>query len=295
MEYIPAKTIVTSTRNPGDWFGCDYNMNIYRGCSHGCIYCDSRSEVYNNPDFDSVKVKENALEIIRNDLRKKRKIGVVGTGAMSDPYNPLEAELMLTRGALELLAGYGFGVAIATKSPLVTRDIDLLLRASVHAPVMCKITVTTADDRLCRVVEPNVAPTSERFKAIETLSRAGIYSGILLMPILPWINDTDENIREIVTRAADSGAKFIMPFFGLTMREGQREYFYEKLDVSFPGLRARYEKKYGQKYSCPSPREDALWELFSAECDRRGLKYDMPRIIRYFRGAYDNMQFKLGE
>ncbi|MCL2673993.1 MAG: radical SAM protein, partial [Defluviitaleaceae bacterium] len=201
MLTVPAKTIVTRVKKPSSWFGAEYNMNIYRGCSHGCIYCDSRSECYRNFDFDTVKVKEDALRIIRDELRKKAKSGVIGTGAMSDPYNPLEQELQLTRHSLELINAFGFGVAIDTKSPLVTRDIDILQDIKQHSPVIVKLTVTTDDGGLCKKLEPNVATSSERFAAIKTLSDNGIYAGVLMMPILPFINDTDENISAIVTNA----------------------------------------------------------------------------------------------
>lgn len=149
IEYIPAKTIVTKTKSP-EWFGMDYNMNIYKGCCHGCIYCDSRSECYHVENFDKVRAKENALQIIRDDLRRKVKKGVIGTGAMSDPYNPFEEKLCLTRHALELVDAYEFGIAIATKSPLITRDADILSGIKEHSPVLCKITITTADDELSK-------------------------------------------------------------------------------------------------------------------------------------------------
>jgi DNA repair photolyase len=178
MEYISAKTIVTRTKSTA-WFGTEYNMNIYKGCCHGCIYCDSRSDCYHVGDFDRVRTKENALAIIRDDLRRKTKTGVVSTGAMSDPYNPFEEELQLTRHALELINAYHFGVAIDTKSPLVTRDIDVFKEIKEHSPVLVKITITSADDGLCQKIEPNVAVSSERFKAVKELSDNGIYCGVL--------------------------------------------------------------------------------------------------------------------
>lgn len=204
MEYIPAKTIVNRTKDPS-WFGTEYNMNIYRGCCHGCIYCDSRSECYHNDNFDQVKAKADALRIIRDDLAHKAKVGVVATGSMSDPYNPFEEELQLTRRALTLLEAYGFGVAIATKSGLIVRDIDVL--ASIHRtmPVICKITLTTCDDVLASQVEPYAPSPSLRLAAAEHLSTAGLFTGILMMPILPFLEDNPENIREIVDRAADAG------------------------------------------------------------------------------------------
>ena len=188
MEYIPAKSIVNRTKDPS-WFGTEYNMNIYRGCCHGCIYCDSRSDCYHNEDFEQVKVKADALRIIRDDLESKAKLGVVGTGSMSDPYNPFEKELQLTRRALTLLEAYGFGVAIATKSDLITRDIDVL--SSIHRtmPAICKITLTTCDDALAAKVEPYAPSPSRRLAAVERLSAAGLFTGILMMPILPFLED----------------------------------------------------------------------------------------------------------
>ncbi len=209
MEYIPAKTIITKTKAPAKWFGIDYNMNIYKGCCHGCIYCDSRSDCYGVDQFDQVRAKENALEIIRDDLRRKTRSGVVGTGAMSDPYNPFEQELRLSRHALELCDAFEFGAAIATKSSLLERDIDVLQSIAEHSPVLLKITVTTADDELAAKLEPHVSRPSDRFGMIEKLARSGLYTGILLMPVLPFIEDNRENIGEIIRKAADAGAKFV--------------------------------------------------------------------------------------
>ena len=185
MEYVPAKTIVTRTKSTA-WFGIDYNMNIYRGCCHGCIYCDSRSACYQIDHFDTVRAKEDALRIIRDDLRRKVKTGVVGTGAMSDPYNPFEKKEELTKHALQLVDAFGFGAAIATKSDLILRDIDILSDIKEHSPVLCKITITAAGDGLASKLEPGVCPSSARFEAVKMLSEAGIFTGILLMPVLPF-------------------------------------------------------------------------------------------------------------
>nr|WP_325300463.1 radical SAM protein [uncultured Oscillibacter sp.] len=294
MEYIPAKTIVNRTKDPS-WFGTEYNMNIYRGCCHGCIYCDSRSECYHNDNFDQVKAKADALRIIRDDLAHKAKVGVVGTGSMSDPYNPFEEELQLTRRALTLLEAYGFGVAIATKSGLIVRDIDVL--ASIHRtmPVICKITLTTCDDVLASQVEPYAPSPSLRLAAAERLSTAGLFTGILMMPILPFLEDNPENIREIVDRAADAGARFVYPALGMTCRAGQREYFYHKLEEQFPGqgLAERYRKRYGPRYQCPSPKARALWEVFQEACNRRGLLYTMGRIVTASRRGHETDQLSL--
>lgn len=289
MEYIPAKTLVSRTKST-EWFGTDYNMNIYKGCCHGCIYCDSRSDCYRVEDFDRVRAKANALEIIRDDLRRKIRTGVVATGAMSDPYNPFEKELCLTRRALELINAYDFGVAIDTKSPLVTRDIDILRDIREHSPVIVKMTITTADDTLCKKIERNVPVSSERFKTLRELSDSGIYCGILLMPVLPLINDTKENVLGLVHLAAESGAKFIYPGFGVTLRNNQREHFYNKLDELFPGLRERYISRYGDRYSCTSPKARELFKLLESECKSVGMVCRMQDIVRGYKQGYAESQ-----
>ena len=294
METIPAKTIVNRTKDPS-WFGTEYSMNLYRGCSHGCIYCDSRSDCYHNDGFDQVKVKADALRVIRDDLERKVKIGVVGTGSMSDPYNPFEKELLLTRHALTLLEAYGFGVAIATKSDLITRDIDVLTSIHRTMPAICKVTVTTCDDALAAKVEPHAPSPTRRLAAVERLSAAGLFTGILMMPILPFLEDSPENIREIVDRAADAGARFIYPALGMTCRAGQREYFYRKLEEQFPGqgLAKRYQKQYGSRYKCASPKTRALWDVFQEACSRRGLLYSMGRIVAASRRGHESDQLSL--
>lgn len=294
METIPAKTIVNRTKDLS-WFGTEYTMNIYRGCCHGCVYCDSRSDCYRNAGFDQVKAKADALRIIRDDLEGKAKIGVVGTGSMSDPYNPFEEELQLTRRALTLLEAYGFGAAIATKSDLIVRDIDVL--SSIHRtmPAICKITLTTCDDGLAAKVEPHAPSPSRRLAAVERLSAAGLFTGILMMPILPFLEDNPENIQDIVNRAADAGARFVYPAMGMTCRAGQREYFYRQLEKQFPGqgLSERYRRRYGDRYQCASPRARALWEVFQEACNRRGLLYSMSRIVAASRRGHESDQLSL--
>lgn len=292
MEYITAKTIVSRTKNTS-WFGTDYNMNIYKGCSHGCIYCDSRSDCYRVSNFDQVKAKENALIIIRDELRRKIKAGVVGTGSMSDPYNPHEKELCLTRHALELIEVYGYGVAIATKSELITRDMDILKCIQDHAPVICKITITTPDDELSKVIEPGVCPSSNRFAAIKRLSDEGIYAGILLMPILPFITDKEDKILEIIKQAKENGARFIYPEFGVTLRSNQRDYYYDKLDTHFPHIKEEYIKKYGDSYRCGIPSYNKLYRIFANECERVGLLYKMHDIIDSYKSGYEYEQLTL--
>lgn len=293
MEFIPAKTIISGYSENNSWFGNNYNMNIYKGCNHGCIYCDSRSECYRVDNFDEVRAKENALAIIARELKSKRKKGVVGTGAMSDPYNPFEKEYKLTRGALELINRFGFGVSIATKSNLVIRDIDILKEISRHSPVLIKITVTAADDSLCKKIEPRVALSSQRFEAIRELSKEGIFVGILMMPILPFIEDTEDNISSIIELAKKSGAKFIYPALGVTLRQNQRDWYYNKLDELFPLVKEKYIKNYGNSYECRSVKAKELWGLFKYKCDDMGIIYKMNDIIRGYKTSDKNIQLSL--
>jgi len=292
MITVPAKNMVFRVKKPNSWFGAEYNMNIYRGCSHGCIYCDSRSDCYGNSDFDTVKIKDGALEKIRDDLRRKALKGVVATGAMSDPYNPMERELKLTRNALELLNAFEFGVAIDTKSPLVARDKHILCDIGEHSPVIVKMTITTADNDLCGILEPGAARTKERFEALKELSAEGIFCGVLLMPILPFINDTEENILAITRRAKESGAKFVFPAMGMTLRSGNREYYYEKLDEHFPGMKDKYIRQFGTRYQCSSIKAKKLWEVFKAECARLGLLSDMHSIIHNYKSGRQGGQME---
>ena len=294
MELIPAKTIVTKTKDSG-WFGIDYNMNIYRGCSHGCIYCDSRSDCYGIDRFDQVRVKEDALQIIRDDLRRKVKTGVVGTGAMSDPYNPLEKELKLTRHALELIDAFGFGAAIATKSNLLKRDIDILESIASHSPILLKVTVTTTDDALAAKVEPRVSTPTDRLSLIAALKDRGLFAGILLMPVLPFLEDHEENIRSIINAAKETGADFIYPAFGVTLRNNQREWYYDRLRELFPGehLDEKYMKQYQNNYQCTSPKARKLWQMFSEECEHSRILYKMPDIIHSYKKNYQITQLSL--
>jgi len=292
VEYITAKTIVTQPKKHG-WFGIDYNMNIYRGCSHGCIYCDSRSLCYRIENFEQIRAKQDALRIIRDDLLKKRKRGIIATGAMSDPYNPCEKELKLTRNALELINAYRFGVAIDTKSTLIVRDVNILKDIQVNSPVLVKITITTADDNLSKIIEPNAPVSSERFDAVKKLNENGVYTGILMMPILPFIDDTEENILNIVHKAKESGARFIYPAIGMTLRTGNREYYYEKLDQYFPGIKEKYIKQYDMRYNCTSPKARKLWNVFTDECNRLEIRYQMKDIIIDYKRGYTDKQLNL--
>ena len=289
MEYVEAKSILQKNKT-NEWFGNDYNMNLYRGCCHGCIYCDSRSECYHIDDFDKVRAKKDAALILRDELRRKSKTGVIGTGSMSDPYNPFEAEERLTEKALKLVDGYGFGITVITKSALITRDIMLYRQIADHSPVLCKMTITTADDDLSRKIEPRVSVSSERFDALAKMSKAGLFTGITLMPVLPFIEDSEANIISIVRKANECGVRCIYPAFGMTLRSGNREYFYNKLDESFPGVKEMYIRKFKNSYECPSPNAGRLWKIFTEECHKYGILYDMKEIITAYKSGYGDRQ-----
>ena len=291
MDTIPAKTILQKNKST-DWFGSDYNMNLYRGCSHGCIYCDSRSDCYHVDNFEQVCAKENCLQILRDELRRKVRTGIVGTGAMSDPYNPFEATEQLTRHALELIDAYEFGATVLTKSPMIERDADVLCSIAEHSPVLCQVTVTAADDSLSRLVEPNVSVTSERFDALAKMSENGLFTGVVMTPILPFIEDNEDNILRVLKMAKECGARSVYPMFGVTIRAGQREYFYSKLEENFSGqgLAEKYEKTYGDRYVCTSPHAKRLWKIFTEECERLGLIYDMREIIAAYKLGYGDSQ-----
>jgi len=289
---VPAKSIIYRTGNPSSLYFTDYSMNIYLGCSHGCIYCDSRSNCFRIMDFDTVKAKENALQIVRDDLRRKVKRGVVASGAMSDPYNPFEHELKLTRNCLELINAFGFGASLVTKSALISRDTDVLRDIKTHSPTIVKFSITTSDDELCRMLEPRASVTSERFEALRTLSENGIYCGVYLNPILPYITDTQESILEILRMAKDSGAKFVQTHMSMTLRPGSREHYYNHLDKMFPGAKEKYMKRYGLRKHCQSPNSRRLWRVLAAESERLGLLYDMNAITSHYREGYGYKQLQ---
>ena len=277
IREIEAKTILARVKGPDDWFGLYYNMNLYRGCQHQCIYCDSRSECYQIEDFNTeVLVKANAIELLRKELGSKRVVGTIGTGSMNDPFMPLEAKLRLTRRALEAIAEAGFPVHTITKSDLVLRDLDLFAAIQAQTYAAVTLTVTTSDDDLSRVLEPGAPVSSRRLAAVQALSQAGILTGIALMPVLPFIEDTQENIRAIVEQAAGNGAGYILPAFGMTLRDRQRAYYYHKLDQHFPGLRPRYEKAFGERYSAAAQNARQLGEHFGELCEKFGLATRMP-------------------
>lgn len=273
MHFVKAKGILSS----------DNGMNLYRGCSHGCIYCDSRSTCYQMDHiFEDIEVKENALELLEKALRSKRSPCMIGTGSMTDPYIPLEEKLRLTRGALEVIERHGFGATVLTKSTRILRDLDVLQRINEKSKAVLQMTLTTHDDTLCRILEPNVSVTSERVAALKQFRDAGIPTVVWLCPILPYINDTKENIEGILENCIDAGVKGVLCFnMGLTLREGNREYFYAQLDQSFPGLKEQYIRSFGSRYDCRSPRNMELMRLYHKTCEKAGMMHDINRIFTY--------------
>lgn len=264
-------------------------MNIYRGCLHGCIYCDSRSLCYQmNHKFEDIEVKANAVGLLENTLRRKRNKCMIGTGAMSDPYMPIEEKLGNMRKCLEVIERYGFGVTMITKSTKVLRDLDLLKKINEKSKCVVQMTLTTYDEDLCRIVEPNVETTYERFRALEILHDNGIPTVVWLCPILPFINDTEENIREILDYCVRAKVKGIINFdMGVTLRDGNREYFYKKLDEHFPGLKEKYIRMYGNSYQLSSPNSRQLNMIYKSECIKNGIMCDVNECFEYLNEYED--------
>lgn len=264
-------------------------MNIYRGCLHGCIYCDSRSLCYQmKHKFEDVEVKANAVGLLENTLRRKRNKCMIGTGAMSDPYMPIEEKLGNMRKCLEEIERYGFGVTMITKSTKVLRDLDLLKKINEKSKCVVQMTLTTYDEYLCRIVEPNVETTYERFRALEILHDNGIPTVVWLCPILPFINDTEENIRGILDYCVRAKVKGIINFdMGVTLRDGNREYFYKKLDEHFPGLKEKYIRMYGNSYQLSSPNSRQLNMIYKSECIKNGIMCDVNECFEYLNEYED--------
>ena len=287
MHFIDAKGILTGS-------GGRYGMNIYRGCSHGCIYCDSRSRCYKfTHPFEDIEVKRNAPELLEKALRSKRQKCVIGTGSMSDPYMHCEEELRLTRRCLEIILKYGFGAAIQTKSDRILQDIDLLDEINRSAKCVVQMTLTTYDDALCGILEPNVCNTKRRIAVLEELQKREIPTVVWMTPILPFINDTEENITSILNECVRVGVKGVIDFgMGLTLREGDREYYYAALDKHFPGMTERYIKRYGNAYELPSPKAGELTRVFQRICRENGLlssPEDCFTYINYLPDKYTQM------
>ena len=275
MHYADYKTILSPNNG----------MNIYRGCTHGCIYCDSRSACYQmKHDFEDIEIKRSAPQILEEQLKRKRNCCMISTGAMCDPYIHLEEELQMTRQCLEVINRYCFGLAIQTKSARILRDIDLLTAINAKTKCVVQMTMTTCNEDLCRIIEPNVSTTKERFEVLETLKNAGIPTVVWLTPILPFINDTEENIRGLLDYCIQAKVQGILCFgFGVTLREGDREYFYQKLDEHFPGMKQKYIKTFGNRYECNSSNNAGLWTIFDDVCQKNGILYHSDKVFAYLR------------
>ena len=278
MHFVDAKGLLTGS-------GGYYGMNIYRGCTHGCIYCDSRSKCYQfTHPFEDIEVKRNAPELLEKALQSKRHKCMIGTGSMSDPYMHCEEHLRLTRRCLEIIRNYGFGLAIQTKSDRILQDIDLLNEINRSAKCVVQMTLTTYDDRLCSIIEPNVCTTKRRIEVLECMRERGIPTVVWMTPILPFINDTEENVTAILRECARVGVKGIIVFgMGLTLREGDREYYYAALDRHFPGMKERYIRQYGNAYEVPSPDSDRLMALLHGFCAEHGIMSNPDDCFRYMQ------------
>lgn len=273
MHKVKAKGILSAANG----------MNIYRGCQHGCIYCDARSKCYQmNHRFEDIEVKENAPELLENALKRKRRKCMIGTGAMSDPYIPLEKELKLTRRCLEIINRYGFGVTVHTKSAYVMRDIDLFTKINDKSKAVLQMTLTTADESLCRIIEPNVSVTKERFETLKAFHENGIPSVVWFSPFLPFINDTKENIDGLLKYCIDAKVRGIICFgIGLTLRDGDREYFYSRLDKHFPDMKERYIYTYGNSYQLTSSNNNLLMNRISEVCRNHGIMFGVENVFSY--------------
>ncbi|MCR5025873.1 MAG: radical SAM protein [Methanobrevibacter sp.] len=273
MHYSQVKSIL-SPKN---------GMNLYRGCSHGCIYCDSRSSIYNmNHDFEDIEVKENGLSLLKKALKNKREKVMVGTGSMADPYMPIEKRLEYTRSALKLIYKYGHGFTCITKSDLVLRDLDLIRKVNENSKAVIQMTLTTADEDLCKILEPNVCTTKRRVEVLKTLNEENIPTIVWLCPILPFINDTEDNINEILDYCIESNVKGILCFqMGMTLRDGNREYFYQKLDENFPNLKEKYITHFKSNYEVPSPNNSKLMKIFYKRTKKAGIMNNFNEIFPY--------------
>lgn len=285
MHFVNAKGLLSNQNG----------MNIYRGCTHGCIYCDSRSRCYGfTHEFEDIEVKKNAPELLERALKSKRKRCMIGTGAMSDPYMHCEKELKLTRSCLELIDRYGYGLSILTKSDLILRDLDLLKSINRKAKCVVQMTLTTFDEQLCSIVEPMVCSTKRRAEVLNIMRDNGIPTVVWLSPLLPFINDTEKNLRGILNYCFEAQVKGILCFgMGLTLREGDREYYYAALDKHFPKLKERYNQSYGYAYELDSPNSGRLWRIFAAECKKYSLMYHMDEIFKYLRTLPEPEQITL--
>lgn len=273
MHYVEAKGILSANNG----------MNLYRGCSHGCIYCDSRSKCYHmDHDFEDIEIKGNAIQLLESALKHKRKRCMIGTGSMTDPYIPLEMEIGNVRKALSLIYEYGFGFTVITKSDRILRDMDLLQKINEQTKCVVQMTLTTYDENLCKKIEPNVCTTAKRFEVLKKLRDAGIPTVVWLSPILPFINDTEDNISAILDMCVEAKVYGVICFgMGLTLREGNREYFYRQLDRQFPHLKEKYIQTYGNRYEVESPKNRELMQLFHRMCEINGIVHNNGQIFHY--------------
>lgn len=269
-------------------------MNLYRGCTHGCIYCDSRSKCYQiNHDFKDIEVKENAIPLLEQALKSKRKRCMIATGSMCDPYMHIELKTENTRKSLILIEKYGFGAVVQTKSSRVLRDLDILKKINSKTKAVVQITLTTFDENLCKIIEPNVSTTKERFETLKILNENGIPTVVWLDPILPFINDTEENIKGILDYCIKAKVYGIICFgMGLTLREGNREYFYKNLDKHFPGLKERYIKTYGNSYEVTSPNNSKLMSIFQKVCKENNIVCNNNEIFKFLKTFEEKDNFK---
>lgn len=266
-------------------------INLYRGCTHGCIYCDSRSTCYQmDHPFEDVAVKRNAPELLEDALKRKRRRCMIGTGSICDPYLPIEETERLTRRCLELIDRYGYGISLLTKSDLVLRDLDLLRSINGKTKAVVCTTLTTYDESLCRILEPNVCTTRRRFEMLRTMREAGIRTGVWLCPILPFLNDTEENLRGLLGYCFDAGVEMVMNFgMGVTLRDGDRQYFYDRLDEQFPGMKERYVRAFGNSYQCLSPNAGRLTQIFRDECRAHHVRCDPDDCLAWLSEFEDQL------
>jgi DNA repair photolyase len=292
MDLLPAKSILLKTKGSG-WFGTDYTINLYKGCHHGCIYCDSRSLCYGIEHFDKVCGKANALAILNRELQQKKEKGVIGAGSMSDPYNAFEKKYCLTQQSLALINTYGFGVSLATKSDLVTRDITKLQQIASHSPVNVSFSLSTINDRLAKKVERNVALPSQRLSAMKALADQGLYTGVVLMPILPYISDDWSSLKQVILRAQQMGAHYIYPLFGMTLRDQQREHYFAFLRKKAPHILKKYEERQNQNYFQPIQNYQQTKGKFEQLCKQVGLETSMEKITANYQKKYQVEQLRL--
>ena len=273
MHYTNTKTILSNKNG----------MNLYRGCTHGCIYCDSRSEIYNmQHEFEDIEVKKNSIELLKKRLKNKKEKCMIGTGSMTDPYIPIESQLQYLRKSLELIYKYGYGFTCITKSDLILRDIDLLKKINEKTKTVIQVSLTSYNKELSKIIEPNVCTSERRYEVLKKLNKEGIPTIVWLCPILPYITNTEENINGIIDYCINANVKGIICFgMGMTLRKGNKEYYYKNLDKYFPGLKEKYIEKYGDKYQILSPNNDKLMKILNKRCNENNITTNIDEIFKY--------------